>query len=55
MAQGYGVIDDQRELLLNVDYADPVEAEPEYVWVRVRLPEQWNLVGSGSAALVRRR
>ena len=51
MAQEYGVVDDQRELMLNVDYSGPEDAESECAWVRVKLAEQWDLAGSGSTAL----
>jgi hypothetical protein len=51
MATEYGVVDDRREFLLNVDYADPDEVEPEHAWIRVRLSDEWDLAGSGSTAL----
>ena len=37
MAIEYGVIDHRREFLLNVNYSDPDEVEPQYAWIRVRL------------------
>lgn len=51
MATEYGLLNQQREFLLSVDYRDPDEAEPECTWVRVRLAHDWDLAGSGSVAL----
>lgn len=51
MATEYDVIDDRRELLLSVNYTVPGEIDPEYAWIRVRLSDEWDLAGSGSAAL----
>jgi len=51
MATEYGLLDDQREFLLRVDYRDPQAIEPEGAWVRVRLDEDWDLAGSGATAL----
>ncbi|GAA3779354.1 hypothetical protein GCM10022225_79410 [Plantactinospora mayteni] len=51
MATEYGVLNDQREFLLSVNYSDPNDVEPEYAWIRVRLSEQWDLAANGSPAL----
>ncbi|WP_043512514.1 MULTISPECIES: hypothetical protein [unclassified Actinoplanes] len=51
MATEYGVLDSRREFLLNVNYSDPEEVEPEYAWVRVRLSDHWDLAGGHSTAL----
>lgn len=51
MATEYGLFDERREFLLGVDYRDPDAVDPEYAWVRVRLNDEWDLAGSGSAAL----
>jgi len=40
MATEYGVIDHRREFLLNVNYSDPDEVEPQYAWIRVRLADE---------------
>lgn len=49
MAAEYGLLDDQREFLLAVGRArlgeDP-DAEPYEVWFKVRLLDEWDLVGS---------
>jgi hypothetical protein len=46
MATEFTLFGEQREFLLNVDYAeDP--GEPERAWVRVRLLDEWDIAGSG--------
>ncbi|HZU57401.1 MAG TPA: hypothetical protein VFA06_16130 [Actinocrinis sp.] len=50
MATEYGLFDEERGFLLCVDYSD-VYGEPQAEWVRVRLREDWDLVGSGVAPL----
>src|SRR5262249_38270729 len=54
MATEYGLLDDEREFLLNInyqDYLDPADQEPELAWARVRLAEDWDLAGSGAFQL----
>jgi hypothetical protein len=51
MASEYGLLNDQREFLLGVYYEIPEHANPEYVWVRVRLAAEWDLVDSRVPAL----
>jgi hypothetical protein len=51
MATEYGLLDENRDFLLAVDYRDPGAVDPEPAWVRVRLAEQWDLAGSGTLAL----
>jgi hypothetical protein len=51
MASEYGLLDEQREFLLAVDYREPEAIDPEIEWVRVRLLDEWDLAGSGVAAL----
>jgi len=54
MATEYGVIDDQREFLLDVDYSDPDEVAPERAWIRVRLSGEWNLAAIAAGLAARR-
>jgi hypothetical protein len=46
MAVEYGLLDDQREFLLRVCYDVADSGYPDYVWVRVRLAGEWDLVDS---------
>jgi hypothetical protein len=45
MATEFGLLDQEREFLIGVDYSQ-VFSEPESAWVRVRLLETWDLVDS---------
>jgi hypothetical protein len=45
MATEYGLLNDQREFLLSVDYR-PESADGERAWVRVRLLDEWDFAGS---------
>ena len=51
MATEYGLLNEQREFLLLIDYRDPNAREPELKWVKVQLPDEWDLAGSGVTAL----
>ncbi|WP_407937050.1 hypothetical protein [Kineosporia babensis] len=51
MADEFGLLDESREFALAVDVSDMGSVESEYVWVRVRLAETWDIAGSGSAVL----
>ncbi|MGN9811387.1 hypothetical protein ACTMSW_18750 [Micromonospora sp. BQ11] len=51
MASECGLLDEQREFLLAVDYREPGGIEPEIDWVRVRLLDEWDLAGSGVPVL----
>src|ERR1700761_4751091 len=44
-----GLFNEQREFLLEVDYAETAD-EPELAWIRVQLLDHWNIAGSGVAA-----
>ena len=50
MATEHGLFDEERGFLLCVDYSE-VYGEPQAEWVRVRLREGWDLVGSRVAPL----
>jgi len=45
MATEFGLFDERREFLINVDYSKDA-AEPERAWVRVRLQGDWDIAGS---------
>ena len=45
-----GLFTEQREFLLQVTYSRTA-AEPKLAWVRVQLLDQWDVAGSGVAAL----
>ncbi|HEX5598787.1 MAG TPA: hypothetical protein VFX61_22620 [Micromonosporaceae bacterium] len=51
MASEYGLLDEQREFLLAVDYSEPEAIGFEIGWARVRLLDEWDLAGSGVAAI----
>lgn len=54
MATEYGLLNEQREFLLSVNYQDYLteqDQEPELAWVRVRLAEDWDLGGGGASQL----
>ncbi|MFF4507150.1 hypothetical protein [Streptomyces sp. NPDC001401] len=51
MANEYGLLDDDREFLLGVDYADPEDVNREWAWAQVRLLNEWNLGGGDDGPL----
>ncbi|MET7734161.1 hypothetical protein ABZT02_22750 [Streptomyces sp. NPDC005402] len=53
MATEYGLLDDGREFLLAVDYADPDDVDRAWAWVRVRLLDDWDLGGGDDGPLPR--
>lgn len=46
MASQYGLLNDQRELLLSVHYDVPEHADGAYAWARVRLAAEWDLLST---------
>lgn len=51
MATEYELLDDDREFLLGVDYADPEDVDREWAWARVRLLDEWDLGGGDDGPL----
>lgn len=51
MAAEFGLLDEQREFMLAVDYREPDALDPEIAWVTVRLLDEWDIAGSGVPAL----
>lgn len=51
MAVEYGLLDDDREFLLGVDYSDPGDVDSEWAWARVRLLDAWDLGGGDDGPL----
>ena len=51
MATEYELLDDDREFLLGVDYADPEDVNREWAWARVRLLDEWDLGGGDNGPL----
>jgi hypothetical protein len=50
LAAESGLFTEDRQFLFEVDYSDNVD-DPELAWVRVQLLDQWDIAGSGVAAL----
>lgn len=54
MATEYGLFNQRREFLLHVNYQDYLteqNQEPEFIWIRVRLADKWDLGGGGAERL----
>jgi hypothetical protein len=51
MATEFGLLDNQREFLLAVNYCEPDAVDLEIAWVKVRLLDGWDIAGSGVRVL----
>lgn len=53
LADEHGLLNDDREFLLEVDYAKDGDDYPELVWIKVRLEDRWSIAEGTVPALGR--